>query len=259
MVADNLTRTAVEAAERGWAVFPCIPGTKRPAGPWVREDAWSADPAWVEADGWPGYNVGVALRHSGLVVLDLDRHDGGQDGVTAFNRLCSEHEPDRDWPDTLTVETPGRGYHLYFQNPDGLGNSRGTLPRGIDVKGAGGLVLAPGSVIDGRAYGVEHEAEIRPLPGWLLTLITTRREPRHARNPGGRWMPLYARRRQAEKLLDWLLGQREEGDRNNSLYWAARRLRELDLGEDAEAWLVAAGREIGLDEAEIAASVESGL
>ena len=69
----TLMSSALSLAERGWHVFPCVPGGKRPAlrGSWqdhatiepVRIGAW-----WSRA----AYNIGIACGPSGLVVIDLD-------------------------------------------------------------------------------------------------------------------------------------------------------------------------------------------
>src|SRR5258706_240076 len=68
-----LAEHAAELASRGWHVFPCRPGNKRPA-----VDRWEeracADPQRV-APHWPaGANIGLACGPSGLVVVDLDTH-----------------------------------------------------------------------------------------------------------------------------------------------------------------------------------------
>ena len=43
--------------------------------------------------------------------------------------------------------TAGGGFHYFFRQPVGslLGNRRGSLPDGVDVRGAGGWIVAPGS------------------------------------------------------------------------------------------------------------------
>ena len=65
---------AVEAARRGWAVFPCRPGDKRPAVPDWEHRACS-DPERVGRY-WPSgqHNIGIACGPSRLVVVDLDTH-----------------------------------------------------------------------------------------------------------------------------------------------------------------------------------------
>src|SRR5262245_1687298 len=53
------------------------------------------------------------------------------------------------------VRTPRDGIHVYFRQPATiLTNRRGHLPAGVDIRGAGGFVVAPGAVFpDGRCYG----------------------------------------------------------------------------------------------------------
>src|ERR1022692_3977538 len=75
-----MTRAAaIAAARRGWAVFPCRPGDKRPAiDRW--EERASADPTHIETawrDRYPRANVGIAAGPSGLVVVDLDTSEHG--------------------------------------------------------------------------------------------------------------------------------------------------------------------------------------
>lgn len=193
--------TALAIAEHGHCIFPVTAYTKTPhpgVSSWAE---WATCSRRDIRRNWPtdGANIAIACKPSGLLVIDLDRHE--RDGVAAFTRLCEEHEPDGDWPDTYTVQTPTNGYHLVFTNPDPnrYGNSTGSLPKGIDVRGGGpgegGYVLAAGSVLDrgaypgkpqlaslvggGRAYAVDNDAPILPAPAWLIGYLE-----RTARPPG---------------------------------------------------------------------------
>jgi len=49
---------------------------------------------------------------------------------------------------TCRTKTANGGAYLFFKQPKGepLGNGRGQLPDGIDVRGVGGFVIAPGAV-----------------------------------------------------------------------------------------------------------------
>jgi Bifunctional DNA primase/polymerase, N-terminal/Protein of unknown function (DUF664) len=88
----------------------------------------------VLARTWPdGANIGVGCRASGVIGLDLDRHDGGPDGVAVFAALCRVYG--QPWPDTLTVATPHDGRHLYFGIPPGTA-AASTISRwpGIDIR-----------------------------------------------------------------------------------------------------------------------------
>jgi hypothetical protein len=110
-----LAESAAGLASRGFHVFPCLPGGKRPA-----VDRWeqraSADPAHV-ADAWrsryAGHNIGIACGPSRLAVLDLDRHGelpaewrlpGVIDGRDVFSQLCEW--AGQPWPSTYWVATP---------------------------------------------------------------------------------------------------------------------------------------------------------
>ena len=86
-------------------------------------------------------------------MIDLDRHGNGSDGVSAFKALVARHGALP--PGVPMVKTPNNGLHLYFRQPPGepLGNGRGSLPAGCDVRGAGGFVIGPGAVLpDGRGW-----------------------------------------------------------------------------------------------------------
>ena len=68
-----LVRSALAAALRGWHVFPCAVGEKRPAlrGNWQDLATTSTEQIrdwWARAP----YNIGIACGPSGLVVIDLD-------------------------------------------------------------------------------------------------------------------------------------------------------------------------------------------
>lgn len=159
----------------GLAVFPMPPGHKRPEPGW--RDTIITDPAFLRA--WPpGANVGVACRASGVVGLDLDRHDGGPDGVATFAGLCADRG--QLWPDTLTVATPHGGLHIYFRVPHGCtvlstSHGRSGLGAGIDTRApgrrSGGYLAGPGSVVDGHRYTITRAREIATLPPWLANLL----------------------------------------------------------------------------------------
>lgn len=156
----------------GLAVFP-VTG-RRPARPdWA--SAGTRDRAEIRR--WPpGANPGIGCRTNGLVVLDIDRHADGPDGLRALRRLCES--AGTELPATLTVRTP-HGLHLYFRAPT-LGRfASGALTPGVDVRApgrrSGGYVLGPGSVVDGRPYTAEPAADIAELPEWLASLMPGRR------------------------------------------------------------------------------------
>jgi Bifunctional DNA primase/polymerase, N-terminal len=230
----------VAAARRGWAVFPCLPGDKRPA-----VDRWeqraSADPAHV-AEAWrtrfPEHNVGVACGPSRLVVLDLDCHadlpddwrlPGVVDGRDVLALLCEW--AGQPWPSTYWVATPSGGWHLYFRAPDGAGirNSASLIGPQIDVRGAGGYVVGAGSAVDGKPYEVLDDRPPVPLPQWIARMLT--RQPATPRPSGPRdGRPVTPGRLGG---LVRTVETAQPGQRNDALYWAACRAAELDGADPA--------------------------
>lgn len=185
--AGGLLAAALDLAERGLHVFPLKPGDKRPALHADWESRATTDPARIERCWSAGaFNIGVACGPSGLLVVDLDTRKpetkppaapfdapGVNDGADALAVLAEAHaEP---FPcETYTVATGRGGMHLYFRQPPGaapLRNTAGRLGWLIDTRGAGGYVVAPGSIVNGNPYRTLHTAEPAALPGWLRRLL----------------------------------------------------------------------------------------
>jgi bifunctional DNA primase/polymerase-like protein len=130
---------------------------------------------------WPGAVPGIDLGHAGLVVIDADQH-GGPDGSLALAALIHGQE----WPEHPIVATAGGGQHHYFRQPnEPLGNNRGALPEGIDIRGTGGWTLAPGAIRpDGARWRLVAGSfdQIPTLPTWLEAII--RRKSSRMQTPG---------------------------------------------------------------------------
>jgi Bifunctional DNA primase/polymerase, N-terminal/AAA domain/Primase C terminal 1 (PriCT-1) len=165
---------ALEAAQRGWRVFPAI-------GKHPRIDDWpsvatrrapSLEAWWAQ---WPDANLAVLTgAGSGLWVLDVDPRKGGDD---ALAQLARQHGP---LPETVEAITGSGGRHLYFRHPGGevrIPNSAGRLGEGLDVRGDGGYVIAPPSLHpNGTPYRWEatHGPDlvpVAPAPPGLLHLV----------------------------------------------------------------------------------------
>jgi hypothetical protein len=299
----GLLTAALEVAARGWHVFPLRPGDKRPAFPdhdaghCTGRDArcraagghvtWearaTADPARIRA-AWSAapFNVGVACGPSGLVVIDLDMPEPGQetpppewalqgvrDGGDTFAVLCDR--AGQGWPETYTVSTGRGGIHLYFQHPPGveLRNTQGEHGGGlgwlIDTRAHGGYVVAPGSVVDGRRYTVAWDTTPTPLPAWLAPGMAPRalppQEPVRVDLGAGRRAAYLAAA--VARQVDTVTGARP-GERNRALYLSALALGQLVAGSELDALettdlLTGAAVRAGLSEREAAATVASGL
>lgn len=163
----------------GFSVFPLRPYGKKPAGPWKQWQTQRATPElvaqWAQA---PQLNVGIATGAlSGCIVIDLDNDD-------AIARAYAH-----GLPHTLCARTP-RGLHVYLQHPGGHIRNAAAIEEGIDLRGDGGFVVAPGSVYvptveeaaDGKREGhytwVDPTVPLAPAPVWTYESHRTERRER---------------------------------------------------------------------------------
>lgn len=171
-------------------VCECAPGggcdcKKGQTGKHPRLAGWqeraSADPLVLSlfAKRWPRANVGV-LTGEGVVVVDVDGEQGLKSLHTVQHELGALPETVRSRSGRL-----GPGYHLWFALRPGEPvprNSASTLGSGIDVRGSGGFVVAPGSLHkSGRRYAWElgpDQINFAYLPDRWLSAMTLRAKPR---------------------------------------------------------------------------------
>ncbi|MFF9664682.1 bifunctional DNA primase/polymerase [Streptomyces althioticus] len=283
-MSDHLLRAALQAAERGWRVFPLRPGTKRPAlhgektctrtGPCAAghlkwEQRATTDPdriraAWSRAP----FNVGIAAGPSGLVVVDLDvpKDKGSSDapcGAAAFAALCER--AGHAVPATYRVRTASGGTHLYFTAPDGvqLPNTAGTVAEFVDTRACGGYVVAAGSIVPAGRYEALNGAVAAPLPGWLLDIL----RPAPARLAGSLTLPIVDGSRAAVAALEAecaTVAAAPEGLRNTTLNRSAFKVGRFVAWGDlprhvAEEAFQAAGEAAGLTAAECRTTIRSAL
>jgi hypothetical protein len=231
----TLLRHALALAARGWHVFPCSIGGKRPALPENWQHLATTNRArihrwWSQAP----FNIGIACGPSGLVVIDLDvaKAERGDEfpasGEDSLAELCKRHG--QPYPDgTFTVTTP-HGTHLYFQAPDRpVRNSASHLGPLIDIRAAGGYVVGPSSQIGRHAYEVANAARPIPLPGWIASLLDNRPAQTTAASrlpvPGTRQATRYALSALREETAR--VAAAHPGTRNDTLNRAAFSLGQL--------------------------------
>ncbi|NNH73791.1 bifunctional DNA primase/polymerase [Nocardia uniformis] len=171
MCPNRFRDSALDAAHRGWHVFPLRPNSKTPAiNNWPHEATIDEDRIKTL---WPRNsrrNIGIATGPSDLHVLDLDtRHD--RDGVDTLYQLAASVAA-RASLITFAVATP-HGRHLYYGVPAGmrLPNTASRIGAGIDSRGHGGYVVAPGSRIGPDSYRIVSARPPVMLPDWLVELL----------------------------------------------------------------------------------------
>lgn len=242
--APSTGAVAYACVQLGFRVFPLVPGTKRPAVEgWKSRATREVEQVirWWDGGEFTGCPVGIATGPgSAIWVLDLDRK-GGVDGFASLRDLAEANGSTLvDFTTTMTVATPSGGAHLYFRwdetvlRQKGVHNSSGLLGPGIDVRGIGGLVKAPGC----GGYQVVPRGGIRstvivPAPDWLVEL--TRKPEREARDEPQYEPGSVQAERAAERVLD-RLGNAAPGTRNNELNVAAFRLGKMGTMSAQDAW-----------------------
>lgn len=198
---------AIQYALRGWRVLPvhwitehgrctclaggqaaCASAGKHPLDPgWPDEATTDVDEIILIWGQSPEANIGIATGSaSGFFVVDVDegvRADGTyKQGLESLIDLTDQYE---ELPETRAHQTGGGGTQYLFTMPDGY--TIKSLSRGknlepalgaeypdIDIKGDGGMVVAPPSVSGRGPYRVETDAEVAEAPQWLLDLLLQR-------------------------------------------------------------------------------------
>ncbi|WP_310713412.1 bifunctional DNA primase/polymerase [Streptomyces lydicus] len=245
---------AIRSPHRGHPeVPPCRGGCGRP-GHGVHDA--STDPLTVRrlfatAPWATGYGIACGRPPHHLIGLDLDTKNGA-DGLIALRFLAEDHG--FPIPPTVIVRTPSGGCHLWLTGPPDppVPNSAGRLAPGIDVRGAGGYLVGPGSLTTHGRYVLapgcaSHPA---PVPADLLTLLTSPPPSAH-RDPVPGAPP------QTAAALVRFVRTSPDGQRNARLFWAACRAYESGLGRELTERLTEAACHTGLSEQEARATIAS--
>lgn len=168
-------------AAQGLHVFPLGPD-KRPIIPSKEEggnghnDA-TTDPEQIERlfnKAWTynqNLNVGIHPGPSGFVAVDLDMKDG-KDGIQSWQEAGGTLE-------APATTTPSGGLHLWYRQPEETIGTRNGCLEGVDIKGWGGYVVAPGSKIATGEYVLTGNIANAPqLPPQVLPLLPGHRVKR---------------------------------------------------------------------------------
>jgi len=179
--------TELEAnAARGWVQIPvhgishghctCPRGAHCPAaGKHPVLNSWSKKFLALEElktffETNPSYNLGIVTGSpSGIFVVDIDARN---EGLASVAKLAKQGH---DLPANMLALTGGGGYHLIYELPDDLAvkSSAGSLAPGVDIRGVGGMIVAPGSLHKSGARYTWHPSvtpatKPGPAPQWLL-------------------------------------------------------------------------------------------
>jgi hypothetical protein len=243
---DRTLRRALTFARRGWPVFPCQPGSKRPATRHGFKDASTSQDQirrWWQRS--PAANLAIATGAPGPDVLDVDQHGPAGNGFAAYDVLKESGLLDGA---VAVVSTPSGGLHAYFT---GSTQPSARLPRQhLDFKATGGYVLAPPSTVGGKPYRLIARRDPEHC-GLDWPTVTQLLEPEHhaqlrdrPADPGD-----------ISRLAAWV-ERLPVGNRNSGLFWAACRVIEAG-GTSHLDQLAAAAASAGLGDSEIARTIAS--
>ena len=187
-------QVALGLAEKGYLVFPCRQGDKRPFTPHGLKDA-TVDPdvirKWYSRN--PDLNVAVACGPQpngiNLLAVDVDPKNGGDETWAMLTSEC-------DLPAGPVHTTPSGGWHYFYDAPADLRNTAGRIGKGIDTRGEGGYVVVPRSRLIDFETGeiIGHYSWTRDtallnveppvLPQWINDRLTAEPEAKPAPKVG---------------------------------------------------------------------------
>jgi putative DNA primase/helicase len=189
----------------------------------------------IDVDLWwqrhPSANIGIATgEKSGIVVVDVDKGKGGFRSLKQIRKTYGRP------PDTPISITGSNGRHILFLHPgERVKNAVGYMP-GIDVRGDGGLIVAPPSMhVSGNRYRWHPEAhpaavKLAPMPVWMETFCELDKKKRQAKK--GMWTggkSQWGKSFDPDKVPN--IGQGERNDTlcsiTGRLIWENRELHEI--------------------------------
>lgn len=234
-----MLETAIAYAERGYEVLP-LNGKTPLTGRGFYDATSNLDLIRQWWGRWPNANIGCRPPDP-VIIFDIDPRNGGV--LSALG----------EYPTTRTARTGSGGWHVWF---GATGNFRSTLAgaEGIDIKTERGFVVMPPSIhpVTGKRYRWEVGGPIQALPQHLVSRVV--KQPAYRTGQG--YSPS---RRLTDAQLAGILRKMEDAvtERNNTLLWCACRLFERNASIEDIVQLELAAASTGLDDDEIARTIES--
>lgn len=157
--------TPEDLVARGFYIFP-VSG-KQPLVKWRSASTMDLNTIalWkmqFASNGHGPMGWGIDCGKSNKAVIDVDCGKVPEAEETLF-QLMLDHGA---LPPTLKSRTISTGYHLIHEGQ--IKNSASNkLGRGLDTRGMGGFIVAPGS----PGYTIELDLPITPIPDWVVNLV----------------------------------------------------------------------------------------
>ncbi len=155
-------------------------------------------------------NIGIILKDTGLVALDVDRHTPNKNGLASLKKAGVT----TNFDDEVVEKSPRNGIHVFYRVPDDLDVTK--LKRNI---GAGlelvtdKITVAPSiKLVDGGGIGYQHFGKdfinANLIPDWLIELASN---VATSGNTQTKRVPRYSTQERWEMVLNGFI----QGQRNN--------------------------------------------
>lgn len=114
-------------------------------------------------------NIGIILKDTGLVVLDIDRHSVQTSGLNTLRQAGVSVSFDNE-----AVEVTPRGLHVFFRVPDGLDISKLKRNIGTGLELVTDKITVAPSIKNGEPYKHlgRQFSEANLMPDWLIELVS---------------------------------------------------------------------------------------
>lgn len=224
IINSNYTTKGQELIEQGFAVYLLSQGTNTPhKGSNGHLDA--TRDVNVLANMFDKYgvdsNIGIVLKDTNLVCLDIDRHTPSKNGLRSLLRAGIKANFDNE-----TVEkTPRNGLHIFFRVPDSVDvtNLKRNLLDGVELITDRVTVAPSVKQLDGGFISYQHIgkpfSEANMMPQWLIDLAYSVPTSGHKR------VPRYSIQERWKMVLDGFT----EGERNKQAVSLAGYLLRIDI------------------------------
>lgn len=219
------------AAAGGW-VIPLKPGGKTPA---VKDwQAWATrDPAKITAhwSAYPNHNIGIYTGKFGdneaLLAVDVDcKH-----GARGYETILAHEIEGRDLTPTYISTTPSGGKHILYRVPAAVKQGAHVLGPGVDIRSAGGYIVAPGSEVEAGTYTIEDPRDPQPAPQWLVDMCGMPRAKADTPAPAFDYEPASAHARAVHYLQHDAAPAIEGQGGDQTTFATAAQLRDFGVSE----------------------------
>lgn len=173
---------ALNCISRGFSVIAGFPPGKSERAIIKGTSSGTLDEIIVSAwfDEIPNRNIMINLRNSGLICIDLDQHQNGQNGAAVFNQIWQEYAKGEALSTYIEKTPTGNGVHLFFRVPQDTFNKPivSELADGVEIK-THFTPIYPSKRTDGNYIPLINKEtgqdlnfdDLTDCPDWLLEMI----------------------------------------------------------------------------------------